>query len=604
MRLRTLFALAALVTVLFLLWRAKERESARGGPALSQFPLFPGLSPERVRSLRIDHLERSIQVKLERDAAGRWFLTDPVAYPAQDSLVRSLLQTLAGAQGEPAGEVEPSSVALDPPLVLLEYVQVEPEGERTARLELGAVDRDPSFVFARVPGHPLAPADERGSIFRTTRTLVTTLDRNPDDYRDPRATALFAQQVTSLRRRGQVFLAEEGRRIDLAFDALLEPEGWKQVAPQRVSLDPSAIQLLARGAAELQVERFADDSPSAPERHGLDRPALTVELEDERGAPTVLCFGHGLAGAEGDRPIEELTWFCQRQGFAHVWEVGARDVALLCRPASLFFDYDVLRVFRQDVARLELEGDARTLVLERDGERWTVQERRAGAVEGGEPPRYPAHPGAVEDALALLERTQLGDYQVGVPFAEEEPPLAFTVVTTRGERLGGRIGRAARDERSGAQGRLFLRHGDELVGLIGEEVAALCRRPLDDLRAKKLHQIQESLVRWIDLEHGGRTYSFVNSGDNVWSPRGRSISAPADFLQSLDGLLNLTASRWLEPGGEAPADALVVLVHPLSGDELRFTLGRDAAGTSLYLSADGERAEIDGALLERLLRLF
>jgi len=99
---RTLLVLIFLVAGLAYLRLQRARETARGGPELAEFPLCPGLEVERVRALRVDHLERSFQVKFERDAAGRWFLTDPVSYPAQSSLVRTLLASLEGARGEPA----------------------------------------------------------------------------------------------------------------------------------------------------------------------------------------------------------------------------------------------------------------------------------------------------------------------------------------------------------------------------------------------------------------------------------------------------------------------------------------------------------------------
>ncbi len=605
MRARTLLALVVVVAGLFLLWRAKARETERGGPELAQYPLLPDLATERVRALRIDHLERSIQIQLERDSAGRWYLTDPVAYPAQDALVRSLFRTLEQAQGEPASDVVPSEAGLDPPTVVLECRQGDPDpeapgGERTLRLELGSVSLDPARIFVRVPGHPAAGAAE--PIFRSVRTLLTTLDRNPDDYRDARATSLLVQQVSSFRRRGEVFLAEEGRRVELGFDALLEPEGWKQVFPVVVSLHPSGFLLLARGAAELTVSRFVDDAPRSLARYGLDPPAFTIELGDERSQTTTLRFGH--VPADLDRPVEELTWFAQREGFDHVWEVSTQDVALLCRPAHFVYDYDVLRVFRQDVQRLELVGGGSTRIMERDEEAWTVQE--LGPDDTPEAaPRYPANPPAVEAALALLERTELGDYQPGVEFVEEDPPLAFAVQTKSGARVAARIGRAWRDERTGVQGHLFLRPGDQLVGLVGVELAELCARPLDELRARRIHQLQESLVRSIELEHAGQRFTFVNTGDNRWRPRDRQIAAPADFVQSLDALLNLQAERWLETDEEASLeDELGVRLQTLGGEERRFRLGRDESGSALWVAETRERAVIDAAPLERLLRLF
>ena len=58
----TLFFLLALVGVLSCLWFARQRENAHGGPGLGEFPLLPTLAVERVRRVRIEHLERGFQM--------------------------------------------------------------------------------------------------------------------------------------------------------------------------------------------------------------------------------------------------------------------------------------------------------------------------------------------------------------------------------------------------------------------------------------------------------------------------------------------------------------------------------------------------------------
>jgi hypothetical protein len=134
-------------------------------------------------------------------------------------------------------------------------------------------------------------------------------------------------------------------------------------------------------------------------------------------------------------------------------------------------------------------------------------------------------------------------------------------------------------------------------------VYALCQRPLDSFRSKKVHQFQESLVRAIDLEHGNRTFTFINTGDNVWNPKGQAIPAPDDFVQSLDGLLNLGATRWLPAAPECER-VLGVRLIATTGGESRFAFARRPDGATLYLGEAGQAAEVDGAFVERLLRLF
>jgi hypothetical protein len=595
----TLALLFVLVLGLGALWLARARETLRGGPALDEYPLCPALALERVRQLRVEHLERGFQLRFERDAAGRWYLTDPLNYPAQGALVRTLLEMLAQARGEPAPEVRKNEVGLDPPQVVLELVQVDPDGEHTLRIELGSLDLDPARIYARVPDHPNA-ARGGTDVFRTTRVLANTLERSPDDYREGHATALRAQDVISIRRRGQIYRGPEEGVVDLAFDALAGPDGWKRVGQPTVSLDPNAMGLLARGAAELEVERFVDDSPTDLASYGLAEPLFTLELEPVTGSPVVLAFGHPATSQP--LPPREFTWYCQRQGYAHVWEVSERAVELLTQPAELFFDQLVMRSLRADVRRLELEGAGGRRVIARERDGWSVWN---AADEGEARAHHPGNTPTVEEALALLERTQLVEHFAGEAFEPLDPPCAFTLVLANGARVGGRLGRATRDPKSGAEGPQFLRDGDEVVALVDAQLLSLCQRPLDDFRARKLHQIQEGLARAVELELPGknRRHVYVNSGNNQWTPEGETIGAPAGFVQSLDSLLNLAVVRWLadEPGDEPVLAVRVLLVQ---GEPQSFTFARASSGAMVCTSETGQRAEVDAALVQRLLELF
>lgn len=599
MKTRTLVLLALVVGVLGFLYVKRSDEERTDALDPTRHPLFAGFAPQRVASVRIDNLERAVQVKLERDRSGSWFLTDPIAYPAVDELVRALLNTLANALGELDTRVELDEVRLDPPLLVIELQQQEEEGAtRAYRLEVGAIDLDPSFVYVRVPGHGVEPG-----VFRAPRTIYNTLDRNSDDFRSPRVTHLRGNEVTSIRRRGRAFLEDLGVEIDLELDALLEPDGWKKVNPPVVTLDPRALQLICRGAAELRVLDFTDDRPVSMADYGLDPARFTLELLDERGDPTVLHFGFpevpgpGIMGTDG--------WYCRREGFPHVWEVDARDVALLIRPAADLYDYGLVRALREDIARVDLEGDGRQLVLELEDGAWKVGDTAADV-------RYPADPGAVEDILAALESTQLGDYPDGVPFDDEEPPMSLAILTRAGVRWGGRVGKPWRDAGSGSPGRLFLRYGDDLPGFVEQSIAELCLLTPAALRSKDIHRIDEfkDQVRWVKVRRGERELAYLRMNDTDWVAGDNQVAAPKDFVQCLDSLLNLAAEEWLEaPPGEL-SDKLVVEVSCATRPGATFTLGRDAAGRGICLE-DGLAAVIDTRveafdrdLIDSLLGLF
>ena len=71
----TTFLLLVGVVLLALLvrWQTMREKDDLGAIDL---PLFEGVRVERVVALRIDHVERGYQLRLERDARGGWFLTD------------------------------------------------------------------------------------------------------------------------------------------------------------------------------------------------------------------------------------------------------------------------------------------------------------------------------------------------------------------------------------------------------------------------------------------------------------------------------------------------------------------------------------------------
>jgi len=595
----TLVFLLLLVGVLGWFTLERRREQASGGPALEEFALAPGLELEAVRALRIEHLERGLSIKLERDAAGRWYLTDPVEYPAQGALVRALLRMLVDARGEPLEGVEPGEVGLEPPRVVLEAVVVEAGGERTLRFELGALDYDPARILARVPEHPHAQAGG-SAVFATTRALVNTLDRNPDDYRENKATGFAPQEVVAVRRAGTAFVVEEGGALALEFSALLGPDGWKSASQPFVTLSPEAMALLTRGATDLVIERFVDDAPRDLARYGLAQPAFTLELELLDGRRTRLAFGHPPEFDGLD--VGQVVWFCQRDDYAHVWEVRTRDVELLTRPARLFYEQSVLRAVRGDVLRLELASDGARRVLERERDGWSV--RQVVEPERGDEARYPAETAEVEAALGVLERAQVAEH-LREAFEPLEPELAFRVRLASGERQGGRLGRATRDPGSGAEGVQYLRDGDELVGVLGAEVAELCRRPVDAFRSRRVHAVLEAEVRLVQLTRAGKTYGFLNDGENHWTTQGTTLAAPEGFTLVLDALLNLGARRWLEPDEAGTGEPLLEVGIGLRGlDPLEFSFVRLADGRALCVRKSGERAEVDPKLVERLVALF
>ena len=593
MRPATLVLLALVVVGLALALRQRARRLVDPDRPAYDHALLEGLDPGKVSALRIEHLDRGDQVTLERDDRGTWYLTDPVAYPAEHAFVAQILTDLARARGPLEPSPDLAALGLAPPSIVLEVTEGSGAGARTRRVELGGIDVDPRLVLARVPGHPAA-GEERAAVLRVTRSLHTALDHHSDTYRQARITPVRGDRVVSLRRRGAVRLEGEGL-VDLDLDALLEPGGWRRVDPPRVALQPVAVGLLARAAAEMRAEKFVDDSPADLAPYGLDAPAIRVEIEDDLGQSAALRVG--FPAQDADLPFESRRWVALREGSPHVFAVGWRGARTLAQPAHLLYDDQILRAFRADVLSVELEAGGRSVALARETGRWWV------STGGGR--RFPAEEARVEDVLATLEQARLGDYPPGIAFEPEDPPRRLRIVTSGDVVWGGELGGPGKDPATGAVGVVFRRFGDDVAGLVEERVARLTEVDPESLRERDVHDVPEREVAGLSLRLGERTLAYVHREDD-WYPQGVALAVPPRVGALFERLLHPVALEWLDPETAEPlADACEVVLSGPSIGTLRFTIGR--AGERVECrTPDGRRALLRSGdeILDGLLELL
>ena len=89
MHLRKLLIAVVVVGALCALawWRARLEPSS-SEPA--ERPLLEGFDRSRVRALRVDNVERSLQLRIERNARDEWNIVDPLEFPAENAVVQVL----------------------------------------------------------------------------------------------------------------------------------------------------------------------------------------------------------------------------------------------------------------------------------------------------------------------------------------------------------------------------------------------------------------------------------------------------------------------------------------------------------------------------------
>jgi len=545
----------------------QQRKSASGAFAPVE-RLFPGVDIARVTRMRLENLEYSQQIEIEREPDG-WRIVDPLDYPASPGLVRELLGVIERnlAAKVPGAELDDALAGLEMPSAVIEVFEELGDRERMTRVEVGDVDLDAARVFVR----------RDGTVFRTMRNLDTALRHDVHEYRNPRVFALGVDDVVALRR-GGFLLSDSGSR-PLAFDARRDAGAWWMDAPVQAQLDPNAMRLFIGGLTAIKVEAFVDDDPGDLAEFGLEAPEITLELEGRSGEVEQLDFA---------RAIEQGSWFCKRRDLPFVWQVDGNVLVDVRRPFVGMLDHQLLRMFRADVERLELVGDERKIVLERQrdprasqrdaaSDSWSVSH---GPRDGDLSSAVRADAERVEDAIAVLEKAQLRflpDLPLADAFPEDGRLRAIRVTDVRGLVQGWLVGERTETE-DGTPGRLFRRERQTIASMVPLEVEALLQLPPEHFYSRLVLGLTEQELARMSFAHAGETRRYVRSHEGKWTYPDSSFEA-TELRAVLDPLMYLRAESHVPPGEVTPfEDFVLVEVVSRRGDVETVLIGRTGAG--------------------------
>ena len=522
MSLRTTLGLLLLLAGLagVVLWQ----QGREGDELALQRRLFEGVEVSRVVAIRVDHIERGYNLRLERDEGGRWYLTDPVAYPAAPELVQLLLEDVAGAVSVrvPAAEEGEEELGFAPPSAVLSVEEALPGGERRrTELELGAPDPDRMRLNVRIDG------EYRRCLVR----LRTTLDRDANDFRSRRVLTLDPRAVVEVQRTGVMKLELDEPPVDTLLSAYQDGMQWVSSLPVAAQLSPLEVGVIIVGAARTRVETFVEDAPPDLARYSLDPPGMRLELRTATGDTEVL-----LLGRRGSKP----PWYLMREGFPHVWAIDSGDAERLMLPAAELYDRRLLSVLREDVDGLVLEAAGTRLELARSGETWTLTGTRP---DGDSLGPVLADAGRVHDELARLEAVELALLEGPADLRFQE--AARLEVRVGGESRGVSVGAPRPDGTV-----LVRRDGDELAYAGESWLLELARTPVGELRSRQLLGLTENELSGLELVgDSGASASFVRDGRGLWH-RGKEREEALELLPLLDGLVYLVADGFPEASEE------------------------------------------------------
>lgn len=521
----------------------------------SERPLVEGVIAGRVTGIRIDNLERGLQLRAERDEVGRWFLVDPIEYPAEVAVLElflNILETQTAITVADPGDL--SKLSLDPPRAVIEFDEEIAGDLVRRRIELGALDLDQQYSYVRVDG----------VVVKTLRSLDSTVERDLDGWR---SRSIFYDlkpySVVSLRRRGKAHLIEREEPLDVDVDALND-DGWRATSPWEARFDPGFIGRTIQSACYLRTQAFLDDAPGDLGYYGLEPPEITFELECADGRVEVLRMSRSGNGED---------WVAAAESSPYIYLLSQEDVLLLTTPIDVLVDRDFVRASRERMASVRLEAGGRTTLLVQTSTGWMVSSN------GGElefPPE-PADARRIEDALSEIERARVLAFLPEEGWPDPAEPASI-LIDFDGRIVGGSLGPPF-ETPDGGQGVLFRREGDGLVSLVDAGLLELAGIDPDELRSLQLVDVAELGIVRIELSTANAERTYVRSVEGRWSRAGTEVEART-FAVLVDGLLAVRAARHL--GSDAPVagtGAVQVRIVPGSGPATVYELRAGEEGT-------------------------
>jgi uncharacterized ParB-like nuclease family protein len=259
--------LAGLGGVLYWSQHRKPPEDNAAASA-SAAPVILKVNTADVNQLTIKQ-KQSDPVTLQKADAGKWQITQPKPYRADQETVAGMLSTLSGLNADRVVEDKASNLkqyGLDPAVAELD---ITGKGQGTRQLLLGDDTPTGGDVYASLAGDP--------RVFTVSSFNKTSLDKSLNDLRDKRLLTVDADQVS------QVELLRKGQ--DVEFDRT--KDGWQILKPMSSPADSSAVNGLVRSLTSATMQLSASGTNDAAAEFARATPVATAKLTGDTGAQTL-----------------------------------------------------------------------------------------------------------------------------------------------------------------------------------------------------------------------------------------------------------------------------------------------------------------------------
>jgi len=523
------FVIAAALFAFIFFWERHIRAPAAAANLLPQF------RPSAVTSIQI-FPAGALEIRADR-TNGMWLLTRPIVYPAQTTVIETLLDTLqklAPAFKISAAELREhrateTEFGFDNP----QFAITVAAGDRSWQLRVGNKTAPGDQIYLRAAGTEGA--------FVTDAAWLDLVPRSVNAWRD---TALVAAGNVCDR-----IVLTNGIAIELRCDATNHL--WRMLRPLPARADNERITGALQKLYAAQVSQFVTDDPKADlTAFGLQPADLDLWLGRGTNFVAVLHVGKTLTN-------DATRVFARREGWNTIFSTAKDPLSPWYGQVNSFRDPRLLEL-TTPVAEIEMSTlrpdkigtteDGRgpgtnQLLLQRHGSNeWSIADEK-----------FPADAGSAQAFIKFLANLRIEfvkdvvtppDLEAyGLATPSRQITLRSAVGDTNAVIAQILFGATQTNE-------VFVKRADEdfVYGLKAADLGPLLEFGYAwAFRDRRIWHFDETNVAGITLHQNGKTRRMLHNGLNQWSlaPGSQGIINPPALEEAAHRLGELTAAGWV-----------------------------------------------------------
>lgn len=279
-------------------------------------------------------------VVLTKAGSGKWEITQPKPYGADQDAVSSLLSTLSSLNSERLVEEKTSDLktyGLDQPAL---EVDITDKGNKTQKVLLGDDTPTGSSVYAMLAGDP--------RVFTVASYTKNSVDKGLNDVRDKRLLTVNSDKISRLEivRKGQTI--EFGRNKD----------EWQILKPKPLRADASEVGELIRKLTDAKMNLAAAGPKTDTGAFARGTVLATAKITDESGTQSL------------EVRKDKDTYYAKSNTVEEAYKIDtdlgkALDKGLDDFRGKRLFDFGYA-----EPGKLELHSPSKAYFLTRSGEDW------------------------------------------------------------------------------------------------------------------------------------------------------------------------------------------------------------------------------------------